>query len=38
VSSDQIEEREEKDPDDVDEVPVETGDLDRHVTLRRDAA
>ena len=34
VPPEQVEEREEEDPDDVDEVPVEPDDLDRRVVAR----
>src|SRR5262249_15374083 len=34
----EIENRQQEDPDDVDEVPVETGDLDRVVVRGREAA
>src|SRR5580704_19521706 len=38
MPSDEIEQREQEDPDDVDEVPVETADLDRVVVVRGDDA
>src|SRR4029453_1080680 len=38
VPLDQIEQREEEDPDDVDEVPVEAEDLDRRVPFLRELA
>src|SRR6476659_7540038 len=38
VPPDQVEQREEEDPDDVDEVPVEPGHLDGRVPLGRVAA
>src|SRR5207247_7053951 len=38
VAPDQIEQREKKNPDDVDEVPVEAADLDRAVVFVRDRA
>src|SRR5262249_50655613 len=37
VAADQVEEGKEEDPDDVDEVPVEPGDLDRRVVGGADA-
>ena len=33
MAVDQVQQREQEDPDDVDEVPVQAGDLDRRVVL-----
>src|SRR5213593_4136872 len=38
MTADQIKKREQENPDDVDEVPVETADLDWNVVLRRNHA
>ena len=37
-SANQVEQREQEDPDEVDEVPVEAGDLDRRVLARAELA